>query len=271
MKTSAERGQVLLIIILVIVVVLTVGLSIISRSIINLRTSREGATTQKALSAAEAGIEQVFKTGIGIPLGTFSGTDATYIATSNPVLGISLLVSGGNAVPKDDGADIWLVAHDPVTNKPIFTPPWSGNLTIYWGDASGACNNAAMEIIVVYDPLSPKFKRYSYDPCSSRVGNNNFSSALSGVNIISTGGKTLAFSYLTPISIPISSGLVIRVVPLYASSSIGVNVTSGPALPSQGTIIDSTGVSQGTSRKIKVFKGYPQLPIQYFSYGLFSP
>ena len=58
-------------------------------------------------------------------------------------------------------------------------------------------------------------------------------------------------------------------MPLYAGSSIGV--IAATALPSQGIVIDSTGDSGGTKRKINVFKGYPQLPIQYFSYGLFSP
>jgi hypothetical protein len=247
------------------VVALTVGLSVISRSITTIRTSREEASSQKALAAAEAGIEQVLKTGVGIPIGTsFTGEPkTTYGATPNAVSGTSILANGGNVVPKDEGADIWLVPHD-ANNDPILSSPWSGNLTIYWGDTSGSCNNATLEIVVVYDPSPHKFKRYAFDPCSSRVGNNNFSSALSGVNVIS--GKT--FSYLTP-AISVSSGFIVRVVPLYRNASIGV--VGSIALPSQGFIIDSTGVSQGTTRKINVFKGFPQLPIQYFSYGLFSP
>ena len=260
-----ERGQVLLIIILVMVVSLTVGLSFISRSITNIRTSREEASSQKALAAAEAGIEQVLKTGVGIPIGTsFTGEpNTTYGAIPNAVSGTSILVNGGNVVPKDDGADIWLVPHNP-DGTPNYLTPWTGNLTIYWGDTSGSCNNAALEVAVISGPVaSPTLKRYAYDPCPARRSSNNFSPSSPGGAV---SGKSFAFSAALPL---ITSGLVARVVPLYKNASIGV--VGSIALPSQGIKIDSTGVSQGTTRKINVFKGYPQLPVQYFLYGLFSP
>jgi hypothetical protein len=246
------------------VVALTVGLSFISRSITTLRTSREEASSQKALAAAEAGIEELLKANTVTSIADPSfAQNTSYTASSTEVSGAELLIHGGNTVPKDEGADIWLVPHD-ANNDPILSSPWSGNLTIYWGDSTGDCNNAAIEIVVVYDALSPKQNRYTFDPCASRASNNNFSPALTGVNVIS--GKT--FSYLTP-AISVGSGLVVRVVPLYESIPIGV--IASIALPSQGIVIDSTGDSGGTKRKINVFKGYPQLPIQYFSYGLFSP
>jgi len=269
-----EGGQVLLIIILVMVVALTVGLSFISRSITTIRTSREEASSQKALSAAEAGIEQVLKTGVSITLGTFSGTDATYNATAIPVLGTEVLVNGGNSVPKDEGADIWLVGHNILSGDPDFSIPWAplgGNLTIFWGSSSDVCNPnpaintmAALEVVVISgSQASPILTRFVYDPCPGRRSNNNFGPSSPGGVV---NGKSFSFSAALPL---ITNGLVARAVPLYKSTSIGV--IASIALPSQGTVIDSTGVSQGTTRKINVFKGYPQLPIQYFSYGLFSP
>jgi len=265
MTIDGQKGQVLLVVLLITVVSLTVGLSVASRNIISLRTSQEEVSSQKALVAAEAGIEQLLKAPTPIPQGTaLSGQpNTTYGATVNQVLGTAVLVNGDNVVPKDEGGDIWLVVHD-ASNDPDFSSPWSGNLTIYWGDTSGSCNNAALEIIVVYDPSPYKFKRYAYDPCSSRKSNNNFlSSVVSGSFTVS--GK--AFSYSTS-TISVSSGLLIRVVPLYTSAAIGA--IASIALPSQGSIIDATGESSGTTRKINVFKGYPQLPVQYL-YGLFSP
>lgn len=267
MVKNYERGQVLLIIILVMAAVLTVGLSVVSRSITNLRTTREEANSQKALSAAEAGIEQVLKTNIPIPTGTTlaspGDTITTYGTTINQVSGNNILVNGGNLVSKDEGADIWLVSHN-ADGTPNLSSPWSGSLQIFWGDTTGACNNAALEVVVVSGPSPYSFKRYAYDPCPGRRSSNNFSVGLAGVNVIS--GKS--FSYLTS-AIPVSSGYVVRVIPLYFSSSIGAR--ANVALPSQGVRIDSTGDSGGTKRKLLVFKGYPQLPIQYFSYGLFSP
>lgn len=267
MVKNKEKGQVLLIIILVMVAVLTVGLSVMSRSITNLRISREEATSQKALAAAEAGIEQALKTNTPIPAGTTLASPGdvttTYGVTINQISGNNVLVNGGNLVPKDEGADIWLVSHN-ADSTPNLSSPWNGSLQIFWGDTSGACNNAALEVVVVYSPSPYRFRRYVYDPCPGRRSNNSFSVGVSGVNVISGN----SFSYLTP-AIPISSGFIARVIPLYFSSSIGARASS--ALPSQGIRIDSTGDSGGTKRKLIVFKGYPQLPIQYFSYGLFSP
>lgn len=274
MVENKERGQVLLIIILVMVVALTVGLSFISRSITTLRTSREEASSQKALAAAEAGIEQVLKTNTPIPAGTTlaspGDTSTTYGATFNQVLGTEVLVNGGSTVPKDDGADIWLVDHN-ADGTPNFSSPWSGNLTVYWGSSLDVCDSdpaintmAAIEVAVISgSQTSPILTRYAYDPCSSRRSNNNFSPSSPGGVV---NGKSFSYSAALPL---VTSGLVVRVVPLYGSTPIGVIATV--ALPSQGIVIDSTGVSQGTTRHINVFKGYPQLPIQYFSYGLFSP
>lgn len=270
MLEDKQSGQVFLVVLLVMVVAFTVGLSVASRTIVSLRTSREEVSSKKALSAAEAGIEQVLKQPTPIPIGTFAGEpNTTYGATVNEVLGDRFLVNGGNVIPKDEGADIWLVPHN-ASNDPDFSTPWSGNLIIYWGDAPVTCNNAAIEIAVVSGTVSsPVLKRYAYDPCAARAGDNNFSVASGGGTV---SGKT--FSHSTrplgdPEVISIIDGFVVRVVPLYASTPIGVTASIG--LPSQGTVIDATGESSGTKRKINVFKGYPQLPIQYFVYGLFSP
>src|SRR3982751_5271728 len=53
-----EKGQALLIVVLVMVVALTVTLSVVSRSIVNLKTSTQQTDSQKVLAAAEAGVEQ---------------------------------------------------------------------------------------------------------------------------------------------------------------------------------------------------------------------
>ena len=70
-RFEKQKGQVLLIVVLVMIVALTVGLSLISRSITNLRTSTEEAESQKALAAAEAGIEQALESGQDIQLASF--------------------------------------------------------------------------------------------------------------------------------------------------------------------------------------------------------
>lgn len=265
----------LLIIILVMAVVSAVGLSVMSRSITNVRVSKEEASSQKALAAAEAGIERILKTNTNIPIGTsFSGDpNTTYGANVNSISGNEILVNGGNVIAKDEGADIWLVAHNP-SNDPDFTTPWSGNLTIFWGSSTDVCSPdpatntmSALEVLVISgSQASPVLTRNVFDPCASIPSRKNFNSfsASSGGGVVN--GNTFSNSATLP---AVASGLVVRVIPLYTGSSVGVIASA--ILPSQGINIDSTGDSGGTKRKIKVFRGYPQLPIQYFAYGLFSP
>lgn len=259
-----EKGQILLIVVLVMIVSLTVGLSVASRSITNLRTSTEEVSSQKALSAAEAGIEQSILSNASITSGAISSdTNTTYKTDVTEVLGTSFLVKGGNTIAKDEGADIWLSDYSKDSDN-LYLNPWNGNLTIYWGDSSDSCANPALEIVIVYGTkISPKINRYAFDPCSSRISSNHFTPAsLSGGSV---GGKNFLFS--TP-SISITSGLIAKIIPLYSSGQVGV--VGDIALPSQGFVIDATGKSGGTVKKINAFQGYPELAAQFFSYGLFS-
>ncbi len=261
-----QNGQVLLIVVLVMVVGLTVALSLASRSIVSLRTSEEEITSQQALSAAEAGIEQVSKTSVEITNGTFED-DTTYNASITQVSGNSFLVNGGNAILKNDSADIWLSEYSKDSEK-LYANPWSGTLSIYWGKGNDGCAQAALEIIVLSGTrANPTSKKYALDPCADRRGSNSFSEPSVGGG---AGEKT--FPFKTEISV--ENGLIARVVPLYRETPIGVfaiGVPATSALPSQGQVITSTGKSGTTSRKVTVFQGYPTLPSEYFPYGLFVP
>ena len=261
MIKNRQSGQILLIIVLVMVVGLTVGLSLASRSITSLRTSEEEITSQQALSAAEAGVEQVAKTSASIANGSFLN-NTTYNTSITAVLGNNFLVSGGNSVLKDDGADVWLSNYSTDSAR-LYQNPWSGALSIYWGKTNNGCSEAALEIVVISGSrANPVSKKYALDPCLSRANTNHFASVSAG-GVVS--GRTFPFGT----TLNISSGLIARIVPLYAEAPIGIFADS--ALPSQGSIITSVGTSGTTSRRVTVFQGYPALPSEYFPYGLFSP
>ena len=262
-----QKGQALLIIVLVMVVALTVGLSVASRTIINLRNTQEQASSQKALSAAEAGVEQAIKTQAHISVKTFDSGRVSYSTTKTDLGNTSLpfLIAGKNQVSKNDAVYVWL---SPYTSNFNTVWPTSGtaNLTIYWGENSDGCSNAALEIAVITGPKSdPKVTRYANEPCGTRQGTNNFNSVSSSV-ISPIDGVKLYYK----VDIPISNGLLVRVVPLYTNSYIGV---SGNNLPQQGTIYTSTGIASDNNitRKITVFQGYPEVPAEFFPYILFQP
>src|SRR3990167_1871590 len=90
MKSAVKPGQVLILVLLVVVVALAVGLSVASRNITNVRTSTQTEESQKAFSAAEAGIESILSQGLGSlqegpqdPV-TVGGVTANVIVTKSP-------------------------------------------------------------------------------------------------------------------------------------------------------------------------------------------
>ena len=60
---ASRQGQMLLVVVLTMIVALTVGLSVVSRTITNLRISRQSEESQRAFQAAEAGIEKTIESG----------------------------------------------------------------------------------------------------------------------------------------------------------------------------------------------------------------
>ncbi len=265
-----QRGQALLIIVLVMVVALTVGLSVATRTIINLRNTQQQADSQKALSAAEAGIEQAIKNQTSAE-GTFgTGGQAVSYATTLQDISTSapFLTNGGNQVSKNDAIYVWL---SPYTSN--FTQTWpNGDLKIYWGEDPNPCNNAALEIAVISgSKATPSIARYVFDPCPSRQAANNFYPITSaGTTTIS--GKTLYYEVqagITPNFPTISNGMLVRIDPIYSNAYIGAYGTN---LPPQGTIYTSIATtSANITRKVQVFQGYPEIPAEFFPYILFQP
>lgn len=266
---SSENGQILLIVVLVMVIALTVGLSVVSRSIIHVKTSSEEIDSQKAFSAAEAGIEE----GLQNPGGSYSnqklGNNALISNVSVNSLGNakSFQMNNGESVHQDNGGDVWLTTYNSDPTK-IVPNPSSVNLTIDWGDSSYGCgvsgDQAALEIIVLTEPSAGNFSEahYAYDPCTLRASANNFNNLVGGPG--SVGGVT----YKNEITISgITNGLFTRVIPLYSDTVIGIK--GNIVFPSQGTVIASTGQAGNTLRKVTLFQAYESLPAEFF-YTLFS-
>lgn len=288
-----EDGQALLIVVLVIVVALTVGLSLASRSITNLRNTTDEANSQKAFAAAEAGVEQALKLGgqsINSPIQLDNTTQIKSVSVvSINGQGISnnqYLLNNGNPVFQDNGADVWLSPHDEI---PLFKTPWnqdsSKTFTVYWGTNSDPCAEPAVEVLVISSTstnapqLHATLAKYAFDTCATRRSSNHFCSGAAGGSCVafSSGGKTIngvdgtsqVFNYW--VTLPITNGLMVRVIPLYTSGGFGVEASG---LPPQGTYVTSTGSAgnsgQPTVRKVTFFQGYAGLPSELL-YGLFSP
>ncbi|MBI4089397.1 MAG: hypothetical protein HY424_01660 [Candidatus Levybacteria bacterium] len=284
LRLFSQSGQILLIVILVVVVASTIGLSLASRSITNLRISTEEAESQKALAAAEAGIERAIQSNVPITINGNNPGNSSYSTDVQEIQSSTFLINGGNLISKDEGADIWFVGRNangtPNYSTAISLTPPNNFFHLYWGSASEVCGTptapaAIQAIVVTRDTLLPntiKTYRYAYDSCSR--GNNFYTTATVNFEI-----EDQTFIVATPegsndLAKGVEDIIFIRVIPLYKDAVVGVSACNlgghnCTALPSQGFKIESTGKSGSASRKITSFKGYPQTYLPYLSYGLF--
>lgn len=268
-RNQNQRGQVLLLVVLVVTVALTVGLSAVTQSITNLRITEEEESSQRAFTAAEAGIEQALKTGEGVTgEGVTVGDNAKIKqVTISDVSGDKIIMNSGNPIQKNDSVDLWL------SKYPGYSDPFTGNLSVYWGGPGEAVctpeNNsqAALEIVLLTGPTdNPAATHFVYDPCPPRQSTNFFAQPSATGGNLSLAGKS--FAYRADI-LGITNGLLARIIPLYAATPLGVQTST--TLPSQGRYIESVGESGQTQHKISVFRGYPKLPNELFPNILLVP
>lgn len=266
------RGQMLLIVVLVMVVILTVGLSAATRTITNIRVATDEEDSERAFSAAEAGLEQALGRNQGVS-GQLDNT-STYQTSVAQLSGIEFILNNNLPILKDDAVDVWLSTY------PNYSVPYyNGYITVYWGANNDVCNTAeasntmaALDIVLISgSTASPVSTHYPVDPCPARRNDNNFGTVINGGGNV--GGKD--FEYRTTITV--TNGLIARIMPLYASTPIAVRgcQSNGTGncnpLPSQGTLIQSTGTSDNAQRKIVSFQSYPKLPPEVFPFVLFAP
>lgn len=269
-----QKGQALLIVLLVMVVGLTVGLSLATRSVTDIKISTQLEESSRAFSAAEAGIESALKGEVAT--GACSG-DVT--VTPNVTYNACVETAGGTASPLSLGkigiADtytVWLVWHKNDGSLDLTPPytnsPYSGtSIDVCWQKTEGTIE-PAMEITLIYKDAGGSYKvqRGAYDPSlATRLPPNNFSATSN----IDCGLSSLGFSYGTTFSFPLDLNIPIalRLRPFYADSNVGIRPLVD--LPSQGLLIISTGRLGDTRRKVQVIQSYPQLPA-IFDYVLFS-
>lgn len=265
-----NRGQVLLIVVVTMIVALTAGLSIASRTITNLKLAKQNEESQRAFQAASSGIEKFLNSAAGstgggdLPSAKFETTVLTQTA-------LTYVLNNSSEIDQDRGIDVWL------SDYPNFANRYAGNITFYFGTKDQACNVTsgdkvmpALEITFLRGQTSnPILERRVYDPCAS-TRNNNFDTGSSASSLVIDG---ITFSRQTdPIGFGASGvnqgGLIARVIPLYNSALIGIKWENTPK--SQGKLLESTGSSGETKRKIVYFESHPQFPVEVFPYSIIS-
>lgn len=266
---SPSSGQVVLILVLVTIVGLTIGLSLISRTVTDIRISSQIEQSSRAFSAAEAGVESALKGAvIGGPTGTVSLSDSS-AKYSVSALGGSSSVYYFPYTESSTIQTLWLMPHntDGVTLNE--TGPWgnpedqpyptSSSLDICFG--SGTTGNPAIVIGLFYkDGADYKFVKSAYD---SVVRGNKFNLAdLSGSYCDAAFRFKKTITATTDFGIAASAKLLmLRIQVIYDGTVLSIKPAVSTPLPIQGKLITSLGKTDtGVVRKIQVNSSFPVLP-----------
>jgi Tfp pilus assembly protein PilX len=260
-KYRDQSGQVVLITLLVLTIATTVALSLISRTTTDTRITAQVEESSRAFNAAEAGVEEALKSGVG--------TNGAQVLTPGVSYTVSV-ASIGNAVgvyefPKKTlkgvTETLWLVAHD-VNGVPVIAPTYTApSIDVCWSSESVT---PAMVVTVLYRESSDSSYRVvkaAFDPDTLRSPPNQFTQTYvpggCGGNTNTTYKETITFNALSASIDPtVDTVIALRIRPVYSDAKLAIDAGT-TVLPLQGNRIESTGTtSTGTNRKIVVYQQY---------------
>ncbi len=290
-----QDGQALLLILLMMSLVLTLVLSSVSRSVTDVEISKNEDNSIRAFDAAQAGIEKAVRVG-EITSGTTYNLPNN--ATYTPIIGLDTTTANFFRYPLElmsgESAIISFVDHK-VTTDGDYTitcevPGSCGiptQMRICWGlsgTPSGAVTTPALYMEYYYnsDTLNPRKWENLSDLSSIRIATasadpntgrgNHFSAPETGGGIPCPAGEGWQFSTrydvgtgsspILPSGLSSGSLLFLKITMLYNTNPQPLGLRSAQPLPSQGTVISSTGQSGDVYRKLVLFQGYPEIPFE---------
>lgn len=272
-KSARQSGQALIIILLVMAVGLTIGLSIVSRSITDIRISQQEEESARAFSAAEAGIEQVLIGGEK----DFSVGGVDVQVTETAQGGGTAFNFNNNQFEEGDVRTVWLVEHDTDGNLDPSVKYEGSYIEVYWGNegqAAGEDETPALEATIIYEESGYKVARHTFDPNAGRRGANKFGTPESGgPHGLTVDGQTFNFQFKGRIE-PLPSGTLyaLRLRLHYnGTQAHALGVEGNGTFPSQGKCYQSTATvpETGITRKVQQCQSH-KAPPGIFDYVLFS-
>lgn len=227
-----NSGQVTLLVLLVMVVLLTVGLAVVSRSVTDIRISKETEESARAFSAAEAGIEEALKH----DLATLIWTDES-ISVGDLEAKVTVTETNSFETKIEQGETAEVNLKD-----------YSGNIEVSW-------RGKVLELTLIYQDGDYKIIRDVYN--------------LTAENCDDIDADNFTNTFTVPASLPADSEKALRVRPICAEATVTVSGVGNP-LPEQSYKIRSEVVGPGKQvRTVEVTKSLPILP-PIFDYVLFS-
>lgn len=260
-----KSGQILILVLLIVVVALSVGLSVASRNISNLRTSTQTEQSQRAFTAAEGGVEDTLSklSTLSIPPGGSSNL---------PDVAVGDLFAKVNVAAKTT----YEAVVDEGTVAQVNLAGYSGNVTLEWvlqsdTQTENLTPRASVEVLFVCQNAS----------CMGSSGSGAYSQARFMYQAEPIAGQS-GFSQCTPnpagdkylcrqtfVVNAAENVRIMRVRPFWRKATIRVQGDAN--FPTQTYDVVSTAQTDlGITRKVQVSKtALPQLPAA-FDYVLYS-
>ncbi len=270
-----QRGQVVLITLLVLAVATTVALSLISRTTTDTTITNQIDESSRAFSAAEAGIEEALKSGLGSGgVQVLSGEGASYNVNVASIGGAAAVLEFPKKTLKGVTETVWLVSHDANGNL-VETPTYTASsIDLCWSSESTTPAVVATLLYKESSDNSYRVAKAAFDPNSTRAAKNKFSSSYTaggcGGTTQTAYKVTITFSGLDASINPATDTLfMLRVRTLYSDAKLAID-PKNQVLPRQGNKIESTGTTaSGINRKIVVYQQY-RAPITVFDAAIYS-
>lgn len=284
------KGQALVIVLLIMAVVLTVGLSVVSQAISDIRLSQKEEDASRAFSAAETGLEKAL---IQIPsdLAPTGAINNANFAVSKAELGAGQhqFLFPGRYV-SGETAPLWLVTRD-ANGDPTCSASrcYSASaIEVCWGSsddassASGQITAPALEVALLYRDTGGNYRiwRNLLDPYTGGDPDrttNGFTDTTSACSANIEGeslryGQTIDFSSIPSYS-TVGTLVTLRMKMHYNTNSqrIGVITSSGTPgeLPSQGSDVVSVGTYGDSTQRVRATKLFLDAP-SAFDYTLYA-
>lgn len=247
---SNRKGQILLIAIMLLATIVTVVMTIAFNSTTETQVAKLEEDSQKALAAAEAGIDSVIKQSVGtsVPLSSLGDFSEQGITGNAEVIAVTKSTFVSPLLQKDEQYTFYL------SDYPGLTNPWSGDLDIHFLSEQGQC--PAVEIMIITDTYIQQ--RYSYNTCATVI--NNATLASNTAKQI----DDVEFQWQAPAPLSITNGIIAFVKVYGGKTKVGFANVLETSLPSQGKTVESEArTTSGVVKKVQLFQSFPQIPSHF--------
>lgn len=245
-----QRGQMLLILVMIMAVALTVVLTMTFTTRTDTQLTKLEEENQKALAAAEAGIEQSLKSGSAIG-NLATGNFATSLTSGSTTISSSATDTFTTPTLTSGEAYTAYLGTYTAGTPPSISASTATNIVVCYGAGT------ALDIALVKNS-APQVKHYVADAEGMITGSGDLSE---------TSCSDASFPHA--VTVPAadvgvdSKFLVVRAIG--ASTKLSI---SKSGLPTQGRTVSSQVTTKThVTKKVHLFQSYPQIPAEFFFTG----